>query len=320
MSEVSPLKVATFGLASRDRLVVGRIIALSKCRARCYELVDNADPRGAHIALVEAADDAATGDFEQYALAHPATRCLQIVDTDPTRSSSPPAPAVTRRPFTATRLLGALDRLAEQMTEASPSPRQGSDAGSTAPSTPPASTHQEAAASAHQQPGEHGPSTQLQAQTSVGQVPESAAAGDEAAHQQHPSHRPRALVVDDSLAVRRQVGLALRKAGIDADFADNGETALALLQQSSYEILFLDVVMPGMDGYEVCRQLKRSRATKHIPVVMLTGKSSPFDKVKGKLSGCNTYLTKPVTLREFNKALSRCLEQPPAFESLASTA
>jgi twitching motility two-component system response regulator PilG len=111
--------------------------------------------------------------------------------------------------------------------------------------------------------------------------------------------------------------MALERSGISADFADNGDAALDLIYKNDYDVIFLDVIMPGADGYEVCKSIKRDKEKKRIPVVMLTGKSSPFDKVKGKLSGCDTYLTKPVSIREFNRTLNRCLKEPLAFESMA---
>lgn len=127
-----------------------------------------------------------------------------------------------------------------------------------------------------------------------------------------------ALVVDDSLPVRKQVGIALRRAGITADFAETGEAALDLLGSNKYDIVFLDVVLPGADGYEICKSIKRDKAKKSIPVVMLTGRSSPFDKVKGRLSGCDSYLTKPVSLKEFNQTLEKWLNPPLTFESMAN--
>ena len=120
------------------------------------------------------------------------------------------------------------------------------------------------------------------------------------------------LVVDDS-----PVNIALRRAGITAEFAEDAESALQLIETRSYDILFLDVVLPGKDGYEICKAVKRDKDKKHIPVIMLTGKSSPIDKVKGKLSGCDAYLTKPVSLKEFNQTLSKWLNPSLSFESMA---
>ena len=88
------------------------------------------------------------------------------------------------------------------------------------------------------------------------------------------------------------------------DLATNGQQAIELINQNYYDSVFLDVVMPGIDGYEVCKKIKRDKRTKHIPVIMLTSKSSPFDKVKGKLACCDSYLTKPVEHEEFQRVVS----------------
>ena len=125
----------------------------------------------------------------------------------------------------------------------------------------------------------------------------------------------KALVVDASLAVRKQVNVALRRAGITAEFAQDAESALQLIGAKKYDILFLEVMLPGNDGYEICKTVKKDKDKKHIPVVMLTKKSSPFDKVKGKLSGCDAYLTKPVSLKEFNRTLKKWLKASLPFES-----
>jgi CheY-like chemotaxis protein len=112
-----------------------------------------------------------------------------------------------------------------------------------------------------------------------------------------PKERPatvRALIVDDSLPVRIQMRQALQPFSWKVDYAETGEEALPMLDANDYDIVFLDVVMPGIDGYEVCRYAKSGRA-RETPVVMLTSASSPADRVKGKLAGCNTYLIKPVT-------------------------
>jgi len=117
----------------------------------------------------------------------------------------------------------------------------------------------------------------------------------------------RALVVDDSLMIRTQVGLALQNAGIDVEYADSGEKALALVSNESFDIIFLDVVMTGLDGYGVCKAIKADRTRRHMPVVMLSSQSTPFDKIKGKFSGCNCYLTKPVRVEEFQSTLEEYL-------------
>ena len=118
------------------------------------------------------------------------------------------------------------------------------------------------------------------------------------------SNKRAVLVVDDSLPVRQALEMKLTLMDYQVQLATNGQQAMDLIDENYYDSIFLDVVMPGVDGYEVCKKVKRNKKTKHIPVIMLTSKSSPFDKVKGKLAGCDSYLTKPVEHEEFQKVVS----------------
>ncbi|MFO1351929.1 MAG: response regulator [Gammaproteobacteria bacterium] len=118
-----------------------------------------------------------------------------------------------------------------------------------------------------------------------------------------------ALVVDDSLPVRKQIELELGLSGIKADLADSGEQAFELLNNKSYDLIFLDVILPGVDGYKICKTIKKDRFKKRIPVIMLTGKGSPFDRVRGKLAGCDSYLTKPVAHESFQAVVRKYLPQ-----------
>jgi CheY-like chemotaxis protein len=104
----------------------------------------------------------------------------------------------------------------------------------------------------------------------------------------------RFLVVDDSLPVRIQMKEALKSYAKTIDFAHSGEEALFLIDNCKYDVIFLDVILPGKDGYEVCRYIRNHALQRQTPVIMLTGNSSPADRVKGKLAGCDTYLIKPV--------------------------
>ena len=125
----------------------------------------------------------------------------------------------------------------------------------------------------------------------------------------HMNHNIKAMVVDDSQPVRKQLELQLKMLGVSVELAENGEQAIELSKGTEYDIIFLDVVMPGIDGYKVCKHLKQNDRSKATPVVMLTGKSSPFDKVKGTLSGCDTYLTKPLQHEEFQNIARKYLPQ-----------
>ncbi len=124
-----------------------------------------------------------------------------------------------------------------------------------------------------------------------------------------PDQQVRAMVVDDSQPVRKQLEIQLKMLGVSVELAENGEQAIELSKGNKYDIIFLDVVMPGIDGYKVCKFLKQNNHSKSTPVVMLTGKSSPFDKVKGSLSGCDTYLTKPLQHDEFQNIARKYIPQ-----------
>lgn len=115
------------------------------------------------------------------------------------------------------------------------------------------------------------------------------------------------MVVDDSPPVRKQLELELKLLGARVEMAENGEQAMEMSQDKIYDMIFLDVVMPGIDGYKVCKAIKRNSRTKNTPVIMLTGKSSPFDKVKGTLAGCDTYLTKPLQHDDFQTIAKKYL-------------
>ncbi len=130
------------------------------------------------------------------------------------------------------------------------------------------------------------------------------------------SNETSALVIDDSLPVRIQMKQALKSFMNHVDFAESGEEAFALIDKNQYQIIFLDVILPGMDGYEICKIIKQGRA-KDTPIIMLTGNSSPADKVKGKLAGCDTYLIKPVGQTIFKEVVAEFLNLPNANSAMA---
>jgi twitching motility two-component system response regulator PilG len=117
----------------------------------------------------------------------------------------------------------------------------------------------------------------------------------------------RALVVDDSPTVRKQLEQELGSMHIQVDMAETGEQCMEMVEEAAYNIIFLDVVLPGADGYEVCKKIRRNQETKNTPVIMLTSKSSSFDRVRGAVAGCSSYLTKPVDYEKFHKVLDQYL-------------
>jgi two-component system cell cycle response regulator len=115
------------------------------------------------------------------------------------------------------------------------------------------------------------------------------------------------LVVDDSATVRAFMRAKLAPFRFDVDFAADGETAIDMAQAKAYTCIFLDILMPGMDGYQVCKLIKSSSATKDTRVVMLSSKSSTFDKFRGNWAGCDAYLGKPVGEDELLATIAKFL-------------
>lgn len=103
----------------------------------------------------------------------------------------------------------------------------------------------------------------------------------------------RALVIDDSLSVRTQMKLCLGKLAISSELAEDGLNGLQKLQQRRYDLVFLDVMLPDMDGYQVCKLIKRDPRLRRVPVIMLTSKGSTINRIQGSIAGCDRYLVKP---------------------------
>ncbi|WP_204102150.1 MULTISPECIES: response regulator [Spirulina sp. CCY15215] len=108
------------------------------------------------------------------------------------------------------------------------------------------------------------------------------------------------LVVEDSPAQRQMISELLRSSGLTVEVAGNGVEALAQIQDNLYEpdIVVLDIVMPQMNGYELCRRLKADPKTKHVPVVMCSSKGEEFDRYWGMRQGADAYIAKPFQPKE----------------------
>jgi len=122
-----------------------------------------------------------------------------------------------------------------------------------------------------------------------------------------PHPRQAVLVVDDSPTVRKQLEIVLRGRDVDTTLVATGEHALDAIAQREFDLVLLDVVLPGTDGYQVCKAIKKGFGAKRTPVVMLTSKSSPFDRLRGSLAGCDNYLVKPVNQADFEAVLTKYL-------------
>lgn len=107
--------------------------------------------------------------------------------------------------------------------------------------------------------------------------------------------RPVVMVVDDSQTIRRSAELFLKDLDYDVVLVENGFDALGEIYTKKPDLIFMDLMMPKLGGYETCQVVKQNPEFAHIPVIFLSSKDSVFDKAKGRMSGADDYLTKPFT-------------------------
>lgn len=110
--------------------------------------------------------------------------------------------------------------------------------------------------------------------------------------------KPLILIADDEEDVRDLVGMNLRRAGYETDEAADGLEALLHVQRRMPDVIVLDVMMPGRDGYRVCQELRDEESTRHIPIIMLTAKGQTQDRIAGFEKGADDYLAKPFSPKE----------------------
>lgn len=103
----------------------------------------------------------------------------------------------------------------------------------------------------------------------------------------------RVLVVDDSEVIRELIAVNLELEGLEVMCAESGERALEIIKQIRPHVVTLDVMMPGLDGFETAQRLRDDPDTQHIPIVMVTGRSQASDVVRGEVAGVEAYLSKP---------------------------
>lgn len=113
------------------------------------------------------------------------------------------------------------------------------------------------------------------------------------------------MVIDDSKTIRRSAEALLKKAGCEVVTVEDGFAALAKIVETRPSIIFVDVMMPRLDGYQTCQLIKHNPEFKKTPVVMLSSKDGLFDKAKGRVVGAEQYVTKPFTKDELLGAIKR---------------
>jgi len=113
------------------------------------------------------------------------------------------------------------------------------------------------------------------------------------------------LVVDDSNTIRRSAEIFLKQGGHEVLLAEDGFDALAKINDYQPDLVFCDILMPRLDGYQTCAIIKRNSRFANLPVVMLSSKDGVFDKARGRMVGSQEYLTKPFTKDQLLQAVQQ---------------
>jgi twitching motility two-component system response regulator PilG len=132
--------------------------------------------------------------------------------------------------------------------------------------------------------------------------PTSPAPGDESSVDSKHSG-VKVLVIDDSNTIRRSAELFLTQAGYNVILAEDGFSALTKITEHHPDVIFVDVMMPRLDGYQACALIKRNARFRRTPVIMLSSKDGVFDRARGRLVGSDEYLTKPFTKDDLVRAV-----------------
>jgi twitching motility two-component system response regulator PilG len=276
MENKTPHTVKFIGLSEHEEKVLGAIFMLSNTRPISFSLFDDTNNTKPEMMIVNFDDADAVHEWQ--------TLCIE--DTE---YSSIPTVRVTRvrsrdtenyyirRPFIATRMLSLIERVAAKEFDAYAD-----------------GAFKDKELLEYTDPDLKEEVSEAETKTELAET-----AGKSLSS---------VLVVDDSLPVRIQMNMVLQDYANNIDLAESGERALELLKDNRYDMIFLDVVLPGVDGYDICKTIKGDDETKSTPVVMLTGNSSAADQDKGELAGCDSYLIKPVNSDLFKETMTRFIQ------------
>lgn len=292
--------VSVLGFEQTEKIVLSSIFGLSARRTPRF-LQAPADAAAPDIYLVDASDSGAIARFKAIN-ANRRVPSILIGETD--HGTGWP---VLKRPLQWTRLFKAFDLAVTLPPGQKPIPSP------VAPSRPPAlqadpfaptmritPTPRPAPGAAHSAPAP-------QAGRIPTRPPEAVAAEPPKPARMPAAQTDNVMVVDDSPAVREFMRTKLEPFAFNVDFAGSGEEAIGLTATKHYTCIFLDVIMPGVDGYQVCKMIKSRKSVRSTAVVMLTSKSSPFDRIRGAMAGCDAYLTKPVDEEKLLEAIAKYL-------------
>lgn len=264
------------GLSDQDTRLLRSICAVSSARPISYSMMEPSSAGFPDILIVEGNNPRALQMWErEWAHTGIPTLFFDVYGKDsPTR-------AHFARPLSPMKLLLKLDFLAQS------APTEHAVTGGSV-SAPGAPRHDPAAP----------PQMRIGGGAPAQQVSHSPQASAPAAS------KARALVVDDSSTIRKQLEICLGSAGISCALAEDGTQALERVGKETFDVIFLDIDLPGgMNGYDICKTMRKLPNMKHVPVIMLTGRDGAFDRIRGSLAGCTKYLAKPVDSAIFKQTL-----------------
>ncbi|RKZ42922.1 MAG: hypothetical protein DRQ49_00350 [Gammaproteobacteria bacterium] len=260
-------QITLFGLATNEQNTLGSIFKLAASRNRQYAIVNPSERTTAEIVLVDIDDANALNQWRSFSVHNSQIPVVKVTKTAPDESRHE---IYLRRPLTLKRVLETLDKVTIDKINFVPELVVGGE--------------------------------------EVRNEEAHAALSDAAKFAEKASPTGiKALVIDDALSVRKAMEIQLKFFGMAIDFAETGEEALEYIQNHTYDIIFLDLMLPGIDGYQVCKKIRTHKTSKSTPVIMLTGKGSRFDKLKGTMAGANEYLTKPVEQEQLKEVIKKHL-------------
>ena len=113
------------------------------------------------------------------------------------------------------------------------------------------------------------------------------------------------MIIDDSNTIRKTAETILRKEGYEVFTATDGFEAMSVIADTRPDIIFIDIMMPRLDGYQTCKLIKNNRHFRNTPIIMLSSKDSLFDRARGRVAGSDQHINKPFTKAELLEAINR---------------
>ena len=129
------------------------------------------------------------------------------------------------------------------------------------------------------------------------------------------THPKKIMIIDDSQTIRRSAALFLEGRNYEVILIENGFDALSAVVENHPDLIFIDLMMPKLGGFETCQIIKQNPEFKDIPIVVLSSKDGLFDKARGKLNGASEYLTKPFSKNQLLETVDYFLNQPSTQQS-----